>query len=401
MDTILGTLLLRNNCVVIPSLGGFIANSVSAHVDIEKGLVTPPKKAINFNKNLTNNDGLLVHHLANSQSISYDEANKIIGVEVQKVKEHLNAGKRVSFNNVGFLYINNAGKIAFEQDRFFNLLLSSYGMGMVQFVAEETENDADKKVVESVETVPATEEAPTREVQKPVTKTVSPLPKAEKTESKGVAPIPAGKEVVHPSSNGITTRKIISKVIKYTAVAALVPVLFYSYWIPMKTDVLQSGVVYTTDFNPFETSAEERYIPEVNPTPLGIDSIQTQDSFQTITENLSSSTPVFSFPIDDDFYINVRRKKADAKDVEKVKSNRKESTLKRNQFHAIVGCFSNPTNANEIIESLKAQGFDAYEVDVKGGLHRVSAGDASSSSQMQELRNRLMEKDFSSWVLKK
>src|SRR5690554_8024466 len=139
LDAILGTLLLRNNCVIIPSFGGFVANNVSAKVDVKNGLITPPTKALSFNKNLSNNDGLIVHHLANEKKISFDEAQSIIALEVQQIKASLNQQKRVNFHNVGFLYINSAGKIAFEQDRFFNLLLSSYGLGTVQFISETEE----------------------------------------------------------------------------------------------------------------------------------------------------------------------------------------------------------------------------------------------------------------------
>src|SRR5690554_983907 len=137
LDTILGTLLLHNNCVIIPSLGGFIASSVSAKIDVKNGLITPPTKALSFNKNLSNNDGLIIHYLTHQNKISFDEAQDIIALEVQQIKASLNQGKRVHFHNVGFLYLNNAGKIAFEQDRFFNLLLSSYGLGTVHFVTEQ------------------------------------------------------------------------------------------------------------------------------------------------------------------------------------------------------------------------------------------------------------------------
>ena len=139
LDDLLGTLLLRNNCVIIPAFGGFVANNVSAKVDVKNGLITPPSKALSFNKNLINNDGLIINHLAGENKISFDDAQNIISLEVQQIKSQLNEGKRIYFHNVGFLYTNTAGKIAFEQDRFFNLLLSSYGLGNVQLISEEEE----------------------------------------------------------------------------------------------------------------------------------------------------------------------------------------------------------------------------------------------------------------------
>lgn len=396
LDAILGTLLLRNNCVIIPSFGGFVANNVSAKVDVKNGLITPPTKALSFNKNLNNNDGLIIHHLANEKKISFDEAQSIIALEVQQIKASLNQEKRVNFHNVGFLYINSAGKIAFEQDRFFNLLLSSYGLGTVQFITEH-EKEEKPQIVTQKEVI--VEPIRTIETAAPVEKVIA-QPITEKAESYEEV-----KEVQHPALAANSSRKLISKIIKYAAVAALVPVLFYSYWIPMKTDVLQSGVVYIEDFNPFNKSENFKYAPEINPTPLIIDSIQPSKLLSSITENLSSSTPVFTYPLDDDLFIPVRRKVDEMPTVsqpaKKEIVHTVEAVSNKNKLHAIVGCFSNPVNANELIDELKAEGFNAYQVDVKGGLHRVSAGSSNDRSEITSLRQRLFEKDVSSWVLKK
>lgn len=398
LDAILGTLLLRNNCVIIPSFGGFVANNVSAKVDVKNGLITPPTKALSFNKNLSNNDGLIVHHLAKEKHISFDEAQQLIALEVQQIKASLKEEKRVHFHNVGFLYINSAGKIAFEQDRFFNLLLSSYGLGAVQFITEQEERKTTKSAVVTSEPI-STEQKTSIETPSPVEKVIGQT-LTEETEAKEEV-----KEIQHPATAEKSSRKLISKIIKYTAVAALVPVLFYSYWIPMKTDVLQSGVVYLEDFNPFNKNENFKYTPEVNPTPLTIDSVQPLNTLSSIVENLSSTTPVFAYPLDDDLFVHVKRKvvadeTAVLSNVE-VSKHKTAAVSNKNKYHAIVGCFSNAENASELIAELKAQGFDAYQVDVKGGLHRIAAGGTNKRNEMNSLRQQLNDANLSSWVLKK
>ena len=420
LDTILGTLLLRNNCVIIPSLGGFVANYVSANVDIKNGLITPPKKALSFNKNLNTNDGLVIHHLAYEKNISFDEAKEIVTIEVQKIKAELNKGMRIHFHNVGFLYINSAGKVAFEQERFFNLLLSSYGLGNVQFI---TENES--SAVSSVRTTRETPKVfqPTQkeeQVEAPIKREETKSPqkiealsvvkepivevKVEEVvvEQKLVIPVQKitaeePKEIEHPAVTAARSSKgLISKIIKYSAVAALVPVLFYSFWIPMKTDVLQSGVLYHEDFNPFYKTASFEYAPDLNKTHLWIDSVKSSETLSSIINNLSSSTPVFTYPIDDDLYIPVQRKNK----TKKVDLPSKATPTTKNSFHAIVGCFGDSSNANKVISRLKAQGFNAYEVDVKGGLHRISAGDAKTRAEMEVFQQSLSNKNIDSWVLK-
>ena len=59
----------------------------------------------------------------------------------------------------------------------------------------------------------------------------------------------------------IKKKNQFNRIAKYAAAAALLPVVFYSFWIPSHTDVLKSGVLYTEDFNPLKNRWES-YILE-------------------------------------------------------------------------------------------------------------------------------------------
>ncbi|WP_107037328.1 HU domain-containing protein [Brumimicrobium mesophilum] len=385
LDALLGTLLLRNNCVVIPAFGGFVANHISAKVDVKNGLITPPSKALSFNKNLNNNDGLIINHLANEKKISFDVAQSIISLEVQQIKAQLNDGKRIHFHNVGFLYTNTAGKIAFEQDRFFNLLLSSYGLGNVQFISEEEEIEA---VIQTPRAVNTQKElafdTPNIVLDKEEVETA----KTEET-----------KEIEHPAVAKKSSGGILLKIVKYAAVAALVPLAFYSFWIPMKTDVLKSGIIYKDDFNPFKSSEDIKYQATVKKEVLTIDSVQPLATLSSITDNLNSAAPVFAYPLDEDLFIPVWRKKQEVNSIENSEVN--EVVTAKNSYHAIVGCFGDPTNASDLISDLKSKGFNAYEVDVRGGLHRISAGNTTNRSEISSLREKLASTNLNVWILKK
>ncbi|PWH85711.1 HU domain-containing protein [Brumimicrobium oceani] len=387
LDALLGTLLLRNNCVVIPNFGGFVANNVSAKIDVKNGLITPPSKALSFNKNLSNNDGLIINHLANEKKLSFDEAQNIISLEVQQIKSQLNEGKRIHFHNVGFLYTNTAGKIAFEQDRFFNLLLSSYGLGNVQFISEEEEVEPviiAPNAVNAKETAPV---APTIILENEPTK-------AENNED--------AQEIEHPAVAQKSSSTLFGKIAKYAAVAALVPLAFYSFWIPMKTDVLKSGIVYLDDFNPFKGAEDSKYESAMNKEGLTIDSVHSSTTLSSITENLNSGAPVFAYPLSDDLFIPVWRKVETTENIKHSENLEKdEVAAPKNSYHAIVGCFSDPTNANDLIAELKSKGFNAYKVDVKGGLHRISAGNTTKRSEISTLRANLESTDLNVWILKK
>ncbi|MFA5574277.1 MAG: SPOR domain-containing protein [Brumimicrobium sp.] len=380
---ILFELLLRNDCVIIPSLGGFVTNYVSAKVDVQTGIIFPPSKAVSFNKNLILNDGLMINFLAEKEKISYEEAQFILRKEVQQINESLNNNERIQFQNVGFLYQSKAGKVLFEQDRFFNLLLSSYGLRSVEFVPEKSE----EPVIEQKQRI----------VHQNKSK------QQEKVNVSEQAPI-----ITHPAiQEHQSPKKIIGKIIKYTAVAALIPLLFYGLWIPMKTDVLKSGVLYSADFNPFKSKITEKYIPSINHEELMVNKFTPSNHLENITANLTEETEVFSYPVGVDLFLPVKNSinRGNNSD-EKVQSSSindltEKSVTQIHSLHAIVGCFGDVKNAKKLIEDLQNKGYQAYEVDVKGGLHRISAGNVKDMAEMEALRQKLSLENFSSWVLRK
>lgn len=373
LSDIIGVLLLRNNCVVIPEFGGFVAKVVSAQIDVAKGVITPPKKALSFNKNLNNNDGLLISTLAQERKISFDEASEIVSSKVREIKSTLNKGERVHFQNVGFLFTNKAGAISFEQDRFFNLLLSSYGLSNVHFVAEEKVESAPEKLEKKTKVISIDPNKPDA---------------GDDLEVQAISS-PSQSEPNKPKY------RILKTAIKYAAAAVIIPVGFYSFWIPMKTDVLQSGVVYSQDFNPFTKQEEPLYESSVKREIISIDSIQKTESIKEMTSQLSENTLVFSYPIDDDLFVPV------ALNNEAENHSNSKPEVVGNIYHLIVGCFENKENATSLVEELNSQGFNALIVDYHKGLHRVSAGHSSSKNKALDIRERANSNGLSSWILKK
>ena len=64
-------LLLSHDCVIVPQLGGFVTQYVSArHVGCEN-LFLPPRRTVGFNPQLKLNDGLLVQSYMQAHETSY------------------------------------------------------------------------------------------------------------------------------------------------------------------------------------------------------------------------------------------------------------------------------------------------------------------------------------------
>ena len=106
-------LLLSNDCVIVPDLGGFMAHHVEAQYDEEYGIFLPPLRTIGFNPQLTINDSLLALSYVEAYDISYPEALHRIEAEVNELKMHLQSEGSYELNNIGTLSLNDEGNYVF------------------------------------------------------------------------------------------------------------------------------------------------------------------------------------------------------------------------------------------------------------------------------------------------
>jgi hypothetical protein len=342
-EDIIIQLLLRHNCVVVPGFGGFVAKQIAAEIDLDKGLIAPPKKALLFNRFLLTDDGLLLAEFARLKGLYYEEAKAQLQAHTDKLQRQLAAGETIHLPKLGTFARQQDGQISFEQDRFFNLLLSSYGLANLNFVAQP---------------VQAAQETPIIELQP------------------------------NSAPNKINWTRV-------AAAACILPFAFYSFWIPTQTNALQSGLFSSSDFNPLhrqdapgyvKTSLElesETQVPEAE-TPLTFQK-GTYTSFETYEWQ-----PGFNFVV-----------KVPAAPVSLESSESNPTTPEANApaaFDLIVGCFSNLQNAQNLVLKLKRDGFAARLIQ-NGPLTKVSAGSAQNLSELQQIQQQAAARGLQGWVL--
>ena len=374
IEQLIGDLLLQNNCVIIPSFGGFVAQQVSAKIDFKTGKAFPPSKSILFNKQLVNNDGLLINELAKQNNKAFDTASTEVTEKVTQWNQIIQAGGRVELDRIGILYNDAENNLCFEQDRFFNLLLASFGLERIQFVSQEdvhiiekTIEFEDRKIIPIVET----------EIKEPETTVIE-----------------------HPA---LQNKRI--KVWKYIAVACILPIAFYSVWIPMKTDVLESGIISFKDFNPFQQTEEVKYTQESN--KLTDVEKEANTSLSEQVKELPEDVSVYSYNYDDELYIPVSVGKEihsteesipNTTDLEIVQIT--EIAFNANELNYIVGCFGDKTNARNLVDKLNNEGFSARIIDFHNGLHRVTAGSAFSLEELNKIKSSSISIGLKGWTLK-
>lgn len=370
LEQLIGDLLIQHNCVIVPSFGGFVAQKVSAKLDFNSGRMLPPRKSLLFNKQLINNDGLLINELAKSNHISFDEANINLNETISNWNKALENGGRVELDRIGILFYDAEQNLCFEQDRFFNLLLESFGLGQVNFLTEE-DVQISERINENRELNPVF---------------VPEFPgKSEIKEVKEEKPI-----IVHPE-----LVKQRSKAWRYIAAACFLPIAFYSFWIPMKTSLLESGLISFSDFNPFHEAETSEYKKS---TTDGFSlNIEAKVSVSEAVESLPSDVEVYSYKYNNELFIPVNIKKEISVDPVEPKLN---SNIDIEAMNYIVGCFGNINNAENLVIKLNNSGLQARILDVKGGLHRVTAGSAISLEELSHIKQSAQSIGFKGWVLK-
>jgi hypothetical protein len=122
--------LYRYECVTVPGFGAFLTHFKSASLDTSHHTFYPPSKAISFNEQLQNNDGLLANYLSEVYSISFEDAVKAIHQEVVGWKKTLHQGA-LELSSLGVFVFNKEQKIVFTPSNTHNHLMASFGLGAV------------------------------------------------------------------------------------------------------------------------------------------------------------------------------------------------------------------------------------------------------------------------------
>ena len=375
-------LLFQHDCVILSDFGGFVANYVSAKVDDSSQRIFPPAKRVMFNKHLSNNDGLLAHKIIATDNISYEQALIEVSRFVVEIKAALSISKRFEIDKVGVLFLDPDNNICFKPSST-NFLINSFGLPIVKAIPLERE-----KVSVS--------ELPVKEAKVKPLEIIHDKDKLQTIKKEDeVIPISA-------ATNSASRRNY------WWAAAVLIPIVFYSAWIPMKTDLLNGGNNFQySDLNPFTysktktttyhklqlislPSEEKEVLSEVLNEPL-VEDVYVEDS-------LNDSNEYITVPLEEieDIFV------ADTTFVEKEIYTSIEPIPLETGYFVIGGCFGKKSNASKLVEDLKSKGFEAVIVDQNKGLHRVAFGQYHSRKEAKKAKKGIKNTEgLSTWILKK
>ena len=150
LDPHIHYLLFRHDCIIIPGLGGFVANNRSSFLNPAHHTFTPPSKRIAFNSSLRIGDGLLANHVSKTLGISYQDAMAEIDKYVRNSMLTIANGNDLAIDQVGVLCYDAEKNLQFTPDGGINYLIESFGLTTIHSPAIKREDDNSKMLLESI-----------------------------------------------------------------------------------------------------------------------------------------------------------------------------------------------------------------------------------------------------------
>ena len=318
-------LLKSNDCVIVPDLGGFIANFQGSGYDAQNNQFSPPTKEIIFSAKLRKNDGLLVTFVGEKEGVGYLEARKIVSEYVAECLFKLENRETVEFDQLGKLLFDPHDNLIFEVDPRANLRADAFGLGAFHF----------PQLVHKYNQPP-----------KPIFRDKEPEPQKSRRPQ-----------------------------MKYLLIA--IPVLAVLFFIPLSKFILHKDSPNQTAQNTASLTVTDAPPPAVPAPTSATIAVQPQPNSEAKTGTNELETQIQTAePLPDHQPVVQTAVAPKIIPLEKepiqtaVQSIPVQSVS--GKFHVVGGCFKVKENADKLADRLVKQGYHAYVSSMGRGFFRVS-----------------------------
>ena len=376
-------LLLDNDCVIVPGLGGFTAHHIEARYDDADGVFLPPLRTLGFNPQLKINDSLLVQSYIEAYDISYPEALRRIESEVDELCQRLANDGYYEMTDIGVLEVNEDGNTIFTPCEAGILTPGLYGLSsfemkpMVMDVAEEISPSAQK--AKSATTVPLT----TKVFDQP-----TPQQSGEEDNTDSVSEEEAEKTIC-----------IKVSWLRNAGITAAAAILLLLVFLPISHSGLQNvnigdfnGTYFFSKLMPKDSQMNNINISDIKSGNKGaaMKDLDKDSQKKSIKEAVEDSMKYSGKNSEKD------SEKDSGKAIEKV-------TAKTDTFCIVLASCIPQKNAERYVEQLHNKGFDKAFTMVNNKMVRVVYGNYTSESEAYSDLQKIRSNDEfeQAWILKK
>ena len=334
-------LLFFHNCVILPNFGGFIGNPQSAKLNKITGVLSPPSKQILFNTNLKMNDGLLITHISNQESISQDSAKNEVADFATQISEKLYSSKVLRIDKIGLFTLGKEGNVIFLQDSANNYSLDAFGMKSTRNKTISRVNEVAGQVVSAIQ--------------------------------------------------NIRTQKRTSRVF-LRAAAVIIPLVALSYLSISQQERINNVYAQMATLNPFSTTEVFTPVTIINPDKIIALGIQNNNTLNNQNKDAIDWEKIAKELDEKELTTN---KKSTPNNKTKIITSYKE-----NHYYIIAGAFAEQKNVNKMIEKLNKWNYNA-EIVEGGDLKRVSYNSFTNKKDAILALKAIKEENPSAWLLTK
>ena len=355
-------LLLEHDCIVVPGLGGFIANhAVARYSENGDGLFLPPYRVICFNENLQANDGLLVQSYMQAYDASYPDALRQLEMDVEDVVNELDLKGEYEFKGIGTLRKQLGGNITFEAFEAGVLTPSLYGLYSYDV----------KTVAELVRE---------REIQKALSST-------------SISPV----QTVHSAADIVGGESEIS----VREEKEHVVIKLHRSWVDLAVAAVFAGLLFSLFYFPAVNSIDKTDVCEAGAVHVSFASVKDRAKMNNIKNRVATAMETSKEQQD------AEAEESSASPAETEKSGNAETAADMEKdnlknFSIVLASSVSKANADEFVDNLAKKGLnDAHVLETKS-MRRVLYSYYATSSDAYKALKDLKKKSshFSdAWVI--
>lgn len=381
-------LLLENDCVIVPGLGGFVAHYTPAMRVAEENVFLPPTRIIGFNPQLKMNDGLLVQSYMAVYDTDFSDATRIVEKEVAHIFTALHEEGKVDLPNIGELRYSIHGIYDFVP--YDHKITTPYLYGLDSFEMQEL-----------------------AELKKPYAELKKPY--MEKTIRYSVPVVPEDKKRrVEIKFN----RSYLSNAVAMIAVVAL----FFFLSTPIEnTEVVEGNYAQLLPNELFEMIEKESLA--INPIVVSRKADTPKASAQKNTgqkakkkvvpvavrevkvgQANAQNAPVVSQPKQQAAEVSSSTSVTTKSEIQKTTAGTvAPSLVSAQKYHVIIASVGTEKDAEAMAKQLIEKGYPHAKAIVGDGKMRVSIESCGTETEAYQALNRVRQNETykNAWVLKK
>ena len=381
-------LLLENDCVIVPGLGGFVAHYTPAMRVAEENVFLPPTRIIGFNPQLKMNDGLLVQSYMAVYDTDFSDATRIVEKEVAHIFTALHEEGKVDLPNIGELRYSIHGIYDFVP--YDHKITTPYLYGLDSFEMQEL-----------------------AELKKPYAELKKPY--MEKTIRYSVPVVPEDKKRRFEIK---FNRSYLSNAVAMIAVVAL----FFFLPTPIEnTEVVEGNYAQLLPNELFEMIEKESLA--INPIVVSRKADTPKASAQKNTgqkakkkvvpvavrevkvgQANAQNAPVVSQPKQQAAEVSSSTSVTTKSEIQKTTAGTvAPSLVSAQKYHVIIASVGTEKDAEAMAKQLIEKGYPHAKAIVGDGKMRVSIESCGTETEAYQALNRVRQNETykNAWVLKK